>query len=181
MNAHKDESDFANNASNHIENTEVSHIMNKNRIKLDALEKVSGPNYLEHLPIVPNESAFKLSAAKGFLEKGSSLVEKSSFLDKSQPNFLNNLGEQDNSKFLVSDTRSYLGSVDPVKADLIEEHTAEHFFEDHADEKITDLLHVCDDGAHCMADHFEEVGEPDQECHFDEENDIEYIVHELMD
>jgi len=181
LNADKDKSDFGNDANNHIENTEVSHIMEKNRIKLGALAKVNGPNYLEHLPTVSEESAFKLSAAKGFLEKGFSLVEKSSFLVKSQPNFINKLGEQDNSKFLAPETKSYLGPADAVKDDLIKDHTAEHFFQDHADEENTDLLYLRHDGAHCMADHFEEVGEPDQECHFDEENDIEYIVHELMD
>jgi len=182
VNAHKDESDFAdkadfgNDANNHIENTEVSHIMEKNPIKLGRLAKVSGPNYLEHLPIVPVKSA-----AKGFLGKGSSLVEKSGFLDKSQPNFLNKLGEQDNSKFLASEIKSNLPPADAVKAGLIKEHTAKHFFEDHADKETTDLLYLHHDGAHYLADHFEEVGDPDQECHFDEENDIEYIVHELMD
>jgi len=186
--AHKDESDFADDdkaddAHVHIDDIEVSHIMdNKSRINLNSLAKVKGANYMEHLPALSKERAFKWPANKGFLEKGSGSETKSSFFDKPQQSFLSKLDDQDGSKFLARGrTKSYLGQAEAVKTKLIEEHTDEHFYEDHADEEITDLLHIHDDGEHCMADHFEEVGEPEEECHFDEENDIEYIVHELMD
>jgi len=183
--AHRDESDFedrGDEANIGIYNTQESHIMDKSPVNFKAFTKVSGRNSIEHLPILPKERAFKWPATTGYLEKGSVSITKSSFFKKSQSNFLNKLSQQDDSKFLLQmRTKSYLGQADSVKTDLIEKHTEEHFYEDHADDEVTDLLHIHDDGNHCMADHFEEVGEPDMECHFDEENDIEYIVHELMD
>lgn len=183
MAEHRDESDFCDedkgdDANVHIDDIEVSNIMNKSRLQLSALAKVSGVNKLEHLQ-KSDERAFKWPVTQGFMEQGSG--SKKSYFDKSESNFLSKLSQKDGSKFMARQTKSFLTPAVAVKTDLIEEHTDEHFYEDHADEEITDLLHQHDDGDHCLADHFAEVGEPDKECHFDEENDIEYIVHELMD
>lgn len=183
MVAHREESEFLDeesddNANVHIDDIKVSHILDKKRIQFGALSEVRGENKLEHLLNVSKERAFKWPETKGFLEKGSAV--KISYFDKPQSSFLDKLSRQDGKKFMPGRTKSFLGLAAAVKTDLIEEHTDEHFYEDHAEEERTDLLHTHDDGHHCMADHFEEVGEADTECHFDEENDIEYIVHELM-